>query len=100
VDELAGVNATPGPVWTFATAVNPNAAFPLAGGLGSNDSFVITFPSQIGQTYQVEWTESLSPTAWQAITNDVPGTGYAISILDANASLQRQRFYRALILPP
>ena len=100
VDELAGVNATAGPVWTFATAVNPNDGFPLIGGFPTSNSFLITFPSQIGQTYRVEWTVRLSPTSWQTVTDNVPGTGYSISIQDTNASLQTQRFYRALILPP
>jgi hypothetical protein len=100
VDELAGVYATAGPVWTFATAINPNGGFPLAGGFAANNSFQISFPSQIGQTYRVEWTGSLSPASWQTVTDIVPGTGYSISIQDTNASLQTQRFYRALILPP
>ena len=64
VDELAGIYATTGPVWTFATAVNPNAAFPVTGALGSGDSFVVSFPSQLGQTYRVERTDSLSPPDW------------------------------------
>jgi hypothetical protein len=100
VDEMAGIYATTGPVWTFATAINPNDAFPLIGGLGSGDSFVITFPSQIGQTYRVERTDSLTPTAWSAIAYNVPGTGYEIAIPDTGVSLQAQQFYRVLILPP
>jgi hypothetical protein len=100
VDELAGVYVTTGPVWTFATAINPNGGFPLLGGFATNNSFLITFPSQVGQTYRVQWTESLSPAAWQTVTDNVPGTGYALSIPDPSASGQTQRFYRALILPP
>ena len=100
VDELAGVNATPGPVWTFATTINPNAAFPLAGSLADSNSCRITFPTQLGQTYRVERTDSLNPTAWQPLALNLPGTGYPISILDPSPSSQTQRFYRALILPP
>ena len=86
VDEMAGTNATTGSVWTFATAVNPNAAFPLACGLGSGDSFVITFPSQVGQTYRVERTDSLTPPDWQTVTDNLPGTGAAIPISDPGVS--------------
>jgi hypothetical protein len=100
VDELSGLNVTAGPVWTFATTVNPGVTFPLAGGLGSNDTFVVAFPSQLGQTYRVEWTDSLNPTAWQPLALNLPGTGYPISIVDPNPASQTQRFYRALILPP
>jgi hypothetical protein len=100
VDELAGANTTPGPVWAFATAINLNAAFPLAASLADSNSCRITFPTQLGQTYRVERTDSLSPTAWQPLALDLSGTGYPISILDPSPSLQSQRFYRALILPP
>ncbi len=100
VDELAGAYATTGPIWTFGTAVNPSAAFPVVGGLGSGDSFVITFPSQIGQTYRVERTDSLTPPDWQTVTNNLPGTGSPIPIPDPGVSLQTQRFYRVLILTP
>jgi hypothetical protein len=100
VDELAGIYVTTGSVWTFATEVNPNAAFLLAGALGSSNSFVITFPSLIGQTYRVEATDSLSPAAWQTLADNLPGTGDAIPFADTGVSLQTQRFYRVLILPP
>ncbi len=100
VDEVLGPNATVGATWTFATIVNPNATFPLAGGLGSGDSFLISFPSQLGQTYRVEKTDSLTPPDWQAVTNNLPGTGDAIPVPDPGVSLQAQRFCRVLILPP
>ncbi len=100
VDELAGSYSTNGPVWTFATTVNPGAAFPLTCGLGSGNSLVVTFPTQIGQAYRVEKTDSLTPPDWQAVTNNLPGTGYIIPISDAGVSIQTQRFYRVLILPP
>jgi len=100
VDELAGIDVTTGSVWTFATAVDPNATFPLAGALGGSDSFVITFPSLVGQTYRAERSDSLSPPSWLPVADDVPGTGGAIPITETGISLQMQRFYRVLILPP
>ncbi len=100
VDEMAGVYVTPGSVWTFATAVNPNASFPVAGSLNTNGPFAITFPSQIGQTYRVERTDSLSPTDWSTVADNVPGTGNTILIPDPGVWLQTQRFYRVVLLFP
>ena len=51
-------------------------------------------PSAAGQTYRVERSDSLSPTAWSAVADNVPGTGSAILILDSAMPLQMQRFYR------
>jgi len=100
VDELAGSYVTTGPVWTFATGVNPSARFPVAGSLSGGGSFAITFPSQLGQSYRVERSDSVSPGSWSAVADNVPGTGSAILILDSGSELQMQRFYRALILLP
>jgi hypothetical protein len=99
-DEMAGAFITAGPVWTFATAVNGAGTFPLGGGLGTGDMFLINFPSQVGQTYRVERSASLSPASWSPVADNVPGTGASILIPDVGASLQAQRFYRVVILPP
>jgi hypothetical protein len=98
VDEMSGMCATTGPVWTFGTTVNPATRFPLTGGLGSSGSFVLRFPSLIGQTYRVERTDSLSPVSWSTVADNVPGTDAAIPITDTG--LQTQRFYRVVILVP
>ena len=100
VDEWAGVYTATGSVWTFATAIDPNATFSLTGAPGGGDSFVITFPSLVGQTYRVERTDSLVPLAWQIVADNLPGTGSPIPVPDTEASSQAQRFYRVLILSP
>jgi hypothetical protein len=100
VDEMAGAYVTTGPVWTFATTVSGTTLFPLGGGLGSGDAFVISFPSQVGQTYLVERSETLSPAAWSPVADNVPGTGALMQIPDADVSRQTQRFYRVVILSP
>jgi len=100
VDELAGAVVTTGSVWTFATAVNPNARPPLSASLGSSDTFLVTFPSQLGQTYRVEKTDYLAPLDWQAVTSNLPGSGSAIPVPDPGVSSLTERFYRVLILPP
>jgi len=100
VDEMAGTYVTTGPVWTFATVVSATGTFPLGGGLGGGDTFVISFPSQVGQTYEVERSPSLSPANWLPVTNNVAGTGAPIQIPDTGAWLQAQCFYRVVILSP
>ena len=97
---MAGVNVTTGPVWTFATAVNPNAALSVTGAAGSGDDFVLTFPSEIGPTYRVQRTDGLNPTDWVTLADRVPGTGSPIVIPDSGVSAQTERFYRVLILSP
>jgi hypothetical protein len=99
-DELAGTYVTTGPVWTFATMVSSTNTFPLGGELGTGDTFVISFPSQVGQTYRVERSESLSPASWLPVADNVPGTGAPIQVTDTGMSLQAQRFYRVVILSP
>jgi len=100
VDELAGANVTTGPVWTFATAVNGTNSFPLGGALASGDMFVLSFPSQVGQTYRVERSASLSPPAWSPVADNVPGTDAPIQISEPDVSHQEQRFYRVVLLSP
>ena len=97
---MAGTYVTTGPVWTFATVVSATNTFPLEGGLGTGDTFVISFPSQVGQTYRVERSESLSPASWSSVADNLPGTGAPIQIPDTAVSLQAQRFYRVVILSP
>jgi hypothetical protein len=86
-------------VWTFATAVNP-ANKPVIGGGINGGNFAISFPSQIGQTYRVERSDSLSPANWQTVSNNIPGTGGLIQIPDATSGSSAQRFYRTIILSP
>jgi hypothetical protein len=100
VDEAAGAFITAGPGWTFATTVSGTGSFPLGGGLGTGDAFVISIPSQMGQTYRVERSASLSPAFWSPVADNVPGTGAAIQIPDTSGLLQPQRFYRVVVLPP
>jgi hypothetical protein len=100
VDERCGSSVTAGPVWTFATTVSGASPFPLSGGPGSGDSFVISFPSQLGQTYRVERSDSLNPAFWLPVADNQPGTGVPIQVTDTSVSPQGQRFYRVVILPP
>jgi hypothetical protein len=99
VDEVGSIGSTNGLVWTFATAVNLTNR-PVIGGGINGGSFAISFPSQIGQTYRVERTDSLNPVNWQTVSNNIPGTGSPLQILDTSAGASASRFYRSVILPP
>jgi hypothetical protein len=100
VDELAGAHTTTGPVWTFATLVNPTDSPQVASSLAGGTNFVVSFPSQLGQTFRVERSESLSPPSWSAVGDNLPGTGAIIQVTDPDVSAPNQAFYRVLILAP
>jgi len=100
VDETAGANINPGLLWSFATAIASSNTFQFAGHVGGGGNFVVSFPSQVGQTYRVERTDGLSPATWNLVTNGVPGTGGTIQILDPGVPSQPQRFYRVILLSP
>ena len=96
VDEV-GATLAAGPVWTFATLVNSSASLSVTGVF--TGGFSVNLPSLPGQTYRVEWTDQLSPTDWQVVSNGIPGSGAVIQISDPTAT-NTQRFYRAVILAP
>jgi len=98
VDELAGATVSTGPVWTFATAVIPGNGPSVHGSVAGGTDFVIAFSSQLGQTYRVERTDSLSLPAWIPVANSLSGTGGWLEITDQGATLQG--FYRVVILAP
>jgi CSLREA domain-containing protein len=58
----------------------------------------MSFSSLFGRTYDLEWTDNL-PDGWQALTNNVPGTGGPLQSLDVGGATQPKRFYRAVQLP-
>jgi hypothetical protein len=97
VDEMAGGLATPGPVWTFATAIAASGVT-TAGEILSGGGFELSFPSSLGQTYRIESTDTLSPPSWTTISNNIPGSGNQFHILETN--LSAQRFYRVVIISP
>ncbi|MDF7825170.1 hypothetical protein P4B35_14195 [Pontiellaceae bacterium B12227] len=52
----------------------------------------LSYPSSTNCTYAVDWCGSLSSNVWNRFTNDVPGTGAAVSLGITNGTAQR--FYR------
>jgi hypothetical protein len=59
----------------------------------------IRFASSAGERYCVEATESLANPEWKIVTDNVPGTGSLMDVIDARAATQPQRFYRVRMLP-
>ena len=99
VDERCGTSMTVGPIWTFATTATGTGTVPLGGGFGGGNTFVLSFPSRVGQTYRVERSAGLNPASWASVADNVPGTDAAVHITDPGV-LPTQRFYRVLVLAP
>jgi uncharacterized repeat protein (TIGR03803 family) len=62
----------------------------------------ITFPTEAGATYRVEWTVDLQPPiTWQPLpgAEAVAGSGADALVVDAIASSGPRRFYRVLLTP-
>ena len=53
----------------------------------------ISFSSVNGHTYAVEWNSSLLG-GWTAVQSNIVGTGATLSVIDATAAGQPNRFYR------
>ncbi len=60
--------------------------------------FVITLQTKLDRLYSVDASDSIMPTAWNEITNNVPGTGSAVHIHDP--ADKAQRFYRGRVELP
>jgi hypothetical protein len=99
VESAGFASLTNGGVWTFATVVNPTNR-PAIGSSSSGVNFTVNFPSQIGQTYRLERSDSLNPANWQTVSNNIFGTGGLLQIQDAFQSSATQRFYRIVVLTP
>ena len=59
--------------------------------------FLMTWPSQLGLAYRVQWKNSLGDPMWQSIAPDFTGNGSAMNWLDDGSQtggFTLQRFYR------
>jgi len=62
--------------------------------------FLVTWPSQLGIPYRVQWKNSLINPTWQSITPDFTGTGAPMDWTDDGSQtggLTLQRFYRVTV---
>jgi hypothetical protein len=60
----------------------------------TGDNFVVSFQTNPGNTYTLQYTDALSPPAWQSLPS-VSGTG-AVETVTNNAPGVALRFYRLL----
>src|SRR5580692_10970279 len=60
--------------------------------IGNN--FIVSFQTELGKTYTVQYTDTLVPTSWQNLPG-VPGNGSAESVTNAAPGIP-QRYYRLL----
>jgi hypothetical protein len=77
---------------------SPGAPSPLlqASGL-SRGAVGLGWMAQMGRTYQVQYTTTLSPPDWAALGSPITGTNVHLNATDSFPS--QQRFYRLLLFP-
>jgi hypothetical protein len=94
---LTGVSALAAG-WSYSAALfNTNAViFPgvilLLNPTWAGNNFTVSFASQNGVTYTLEYKEKLDANTWTGLT-PMAGNGVAMTVTDANAT-NPQRFYR------
>src|SRR5439155_22517332 len=64
----------------------------------SGSNVLISFTSQTGQFYRVEYTDSLSPAIWKTASDFVPGTGDIVTAIHVGGGGRPSRFYRVRLL--
>ena len=67
--------------------------------VGGNNQFVMSWPTLSNQTYQVQYTASLSAPAWTPFGSPVTGTGAAVVVTNNMGALP-QCFFRLELLAP
>ncbi|MEO8350396.1 MAG: lamin tail domain-containing protein [Chthoniobacteraceae bacterium] len=83
----------------FGTDPNdPNSRFAVTTGVNGSGHPTIGFSTVSGVNYRIDYTDSLTPAAWQPLTT-VPGTGNPVNIEDPTTPPPSQRFYRVTPLP-
>jgi len=60
---------------------------------------VVSFTSAVGQSYLLEYTDSLITPAWSVALDSVPGTGNIVSITHIGGANGGSRFYRIRRIP-
>ena len=60
----------------------------------------ITFPSVSGHYYIVEYKNLLDDAGWTLLSDNIAGTGNAMTITDSSASGRSTRFYRVRLFVP
>jgi hypothetical protein len=82
---------------TFQVVVQEVATPELGATLGENDAIVLTWPTQPGVRYRVEYKDSLIESSWRVLS-EMTGSGSAGSAIDSSLSTRTERYYR-LVMP-
>jgi hypothetical protein len=62
------------------------------------NQLVLTWPTLLGQSYEVEYSDDLSTGFWATAGDAIAGTGGLLTLTNQLA-LPNQRFYRLMLLP-
>jgi len=81
------------PVQQTVLPTAPTLAAKINGG-----QLVISFASQTGATYQVQYKNALGATTWSSLGNALPGTGSTLTATDSLTAAAR--FYRVVVTQP
>jgi outer membrane protein assembly factor BamB/formylglycine-generating enzyme required for sulfatase activity len=87
-EHLAGTDPTDSASALRVTAIQP-----------AGSDFQISFTTQAGKLYTVEYSDVLPNPTWPVLTNNVAGTGGTVTIADPGASGEPKRFYRIKLQP-
>ncbi|MGI9088292.1 MAG: PKD domain-containing protein [Chthoniobacterales bacterium] len=79
-------------------AVIVTALSPASVAREGND-LLIAFATALNQHYRLEQTDDLLGGTWLTLADNLAGTGAAVSVRDAGAAAQAQRYYRLQLLP-
>jgi PKD repeat protein len=60
----------------------------------SGTNVLVSFTSQAGKFYRVEYADALPATNWQTAVDFVPGTGNIVTAVHLGGALRSSRFYR------
>ena len=85
--------------------IDPNSRLSIASVTPQPNGFQVSWPSQLGILYRVQWKNDPLEPEWQAISPDFPGTGSIMSWVDDWLDINSQtgpppggkRFYRVTV---
>jgi hypothetical protein len=86
--------------WAGTHPMHSASALRVTALLISNGNFHVCFTSAVGRFYDVEHNLNLTATnGWSAFTNNVPGTGAPVEVVDPGVGALPGCFYRIRLVP-
>lgn len=84
----------------FAAGTNPNSAasaLKIASVTKSGNNMLVNFPTVLGKTYRLEFSDTLK--GWTNVESGIEGTGTTVEITDTGGGAEPRRFYRVVVQP-